>query len=179
MGHPVGNADKTMTGKWKVPGRKKRRPLPGPLTQPVKDTLTALRVACAPWLGDCWPCSAWWSRMRNNQAGTLACLQPREFKSSPYPEGRCRTARAGPFYAGLFLFRPVTLAATRPKRQSPTHACRALFTIPPRWGGCGSVGPFASESSATPRCSFRYAVLSKALFKKHRGTALVEQDAMG
>ena len=30
----------------------------------------------------CWPCSAWWPRMRNNQAGALAYLQPREFNQA-------------------------------------------------------------------------------------------------
>ena len=48
---------------------------------------------------------------------------------------------------------------TTPPHRQPTFGCSTehsrapVANIPPRWGGCGSVGQFASESSAPPRWS--------------------------
>ena len=41
VGHPVGNTDKTLTRIWKALRRKKRHPLPRPLTRPVQASPTA------------------------------------------------------------------------------------------------------------------------------------------
>ena len=73
-----------MTGIWKAPKAKKAAHAPSPQTphtageRPTHGAPRRLRS----WLMYCWPCSAWWSRIGNNQAGTLAYLQPREFNQA-------------------------------------------------------------------------------------------------